>query len=76
VGPASEWDELVWRGDRDAGEFTVFYLGGGRVVAALTVGRSEDLAHARELLAKRVDVSAHTAALADEHSDLAALIPS
>ena len=35
VGPAERWDELVWRGDRDAGEFSVWYLDGGRVAAAL-----------------------------------------
>ena len=70
VGPASEWDELVWRGDRDAAEFTVFYLAGGKVAAALAVGRSEDLGYARELLAKRVDVSGAKDALADVESDL------
>ena len=26
VGPAYEWDETIWRGDRDAGEFLVWYL--------------------------------------------------
>jgi 3-phenylpropionate/trans-cinnamate dioxygenase ferredoxin reductase subunit len=74
VGPAYEWDELIWRGDRDAGEFTVFYLAGGKVAAALTVGRSEDLGYARELLAEGVDVSGATSALADTEADLAALI--
>ena len=74
VGPAYEWDELVWRGDRDAGEFTVFYLAGGKVAAALTVGRSEDLGYARELLAKGVDVSAEREALSDLGADLARLI--
>ena len=47
VGPATDWDEVVWRGDRDAGEFAVFYLKDGKVAGALTVERSEDLAHAR-----------------------------
>jgi 3-phenylpropionate/trans-cinnamate dioxygenase ferredoxin reductase component len=74
VGPAYEWDELVWRGDRDAGEFTAFYLAGGKVAAALTVGRSEDLGYARELLAKGVDVSAEKEALSDLGADLAGLI--
>jgi 3-phenylpropionate/trans-cinnamate dioxygenase ferredoxin reductase subunit len=73
VGPASSWDELVWRGDRDAGEFIVFYLEGGKIVAALSVERSEDLAQARELLAKGVDVSAQKEALADPGSDLGEL---
>ncbi len=73
VGPAREWDEEVWRGDRDAGEFSVFYLADGRVAGCLSVGRSEDLAEARRLLAERVDVSAHRAELADAESDLSAL---
>ncbi len=28
VGPAHEWDEEVWRGDRESGEFSVWYLQG------------------------------------------------
>jgi 3-phenylpropionate/trans-cinnamate dioxygenase ferredoxin reductase subunit len=71
VGPAYEWDEEIWRGDRDAGEFSVWYLKGGRVAGALSVGRSEDLAEARRMLADRVDVSAHRDAIADPDSDLA-----
>ena len=58
VGPAHDWDEEVWRGDRDAGEFSVWYLKDGRVAGCLSVGRPEDLAEARRLLADRVDVSA------------------
>ena len=50
VGPASEWDEEVVRGSVDDGEFTIFYLHEGRVAAALTVGRSDDLDRARELM--------------------------
>jgi 3-phenylpropionate/trans-cinnamate dioxygenase ferredoxin reductase component len=70
VGPAESWEEIVWRGDRDAGEFTAWYLDGGKVVAALTVGRSEDLAHARRLLESGADVSGEKDALADAGSDL------
>ena len=44
VGPATEWDEVIWRGDRDAGEFSVWYLKDGKVAGALSVERSEDLA--------------------------------
>ena len=73
VGPASEWDEVVWRGDRDAGEFSCWYVEGGRVVAALAVGRSEDLTHARRLLESRADVSGQRDALADADSDLGAI---
>ena len=70
VGPAAEWDEELWRGDRDGGEFSVWYLKEGRVAGALSVGRSEDLAEARRLLADRVDVSAAREKIADADSDL------
>jgi 3-phenylpropionate/trans-cinnamate dioxygenase ferredoxin reductase subunit len=70
VGPAQSWDEVIWRGDREAGEFSAWYLDGGRVVAALSVGRSEDLAHARRLLESGGDVSGEKGALADADSDL------
>lgn len=75
VGPATDWDEVIWRGDRDAGEFTVFYLKDGRVAGALTVERSEELAHARTLLAEGVDVGGEDAKalLGDPDSDLAQL---
>ena len=43
VGPAYDWDEEVWRGDRDAGEFCVFYLKDGKVAGRAQVERSEDL---------------------------------
>ena len=51
VGPAYEWTEEIVRGSVEEGVFTVFYLDGDRVVAALTVGRSDDLERARELIA-------------------------
>jgi 3-phenylpropionate/trans-cinnamate dioxygenase ferredoxin reductase component len=71
VGPAVDWEEEVWRGDRDRGEFSVWYLKGGRVAGALSVGRSEDLAEARRMLADGVDVSAARDRIADAGSDLA-----
>jgi len=73
VGPAEKWDEIVWRGDRDGGEFTAWYLDGGRLSAALTVGRSDDLMHARRLIESGADVSGDREALADADSDLDAV---
>lgn len=73
VGPAYEWDEEVWRGDRDKGEFSVWYLKDGRVAGVLSVERSEDLAEARRMLADRVDVSAAKEQIADPDSDLSAI---
>ena len=76
VGPAFEWDEEIWRGDKDSGEFAVFYLKGGKMAGCLSVGRSEDLGHARELLAKGVDVSRSKDVLSDADSDLGSLVSS
>jgi 3-phenylpropionate/trans-cinnamate dioxygenase ferredoxin reductase component len=73
VGPAREWEEEIWRGDRDRGEFSVWYLKGGRVAGALSVDRPEDLAQARRMLADRVDVSAARERIADPNSDLSAI---
>jgi len=70
VGPAARWDEVVFRGDRDAGEFTAFYLDGGKVAGAFAIGRSEDLTEARRLIASGADVSGERDALADVDSDL------
>jgi 3-phenylpropionate/trans-cinnamate dioxygenase ferredoxin reductase subunit len=74
VGPAQEWDEEVWRGDRDQGEFSVWYLKDGRVAGALSVGRSEDLAEARRMLADGVDVSGAREAIADAGSNLVEIV--
>ena len=51
VGPAHEWDREVWRGDREGGEFSVWYLQGDRVGGCLSVGRPEELAEARQMIA-------------------------
>jgi 3-phenylpropionate/trans-cinnamate dioxygenase ferredoxin reductase component len=51
VGPASSWEDEVVRGSLDVGQFTIYYLDEGKLAAALTVGRSEDLDRARELIA-------------------------
>jgi 3-phenylpropionate/trans-cinnamate dioxygenase ferredoxin reductase subunit len=73
VGPAQDWDEEVWRGDREAGEFSLWYLKGGRVAGALSVERSEDLAEARRMLADGVDVSGARETIADPDGDLSAI---
>jgi 3-phenylpropionate/trans-cinnamate dioxygenase ferredoxin reductase subunit len=70
VGPADDWDEIIWRGDRDAAEFSAWYVKNDRVVAALSVGRSDDLVHARRLIEGGVDVAAAREALADAGSAL------
>jgi 3-phenylpropionate/trans-cinnamate dioxygenase ferredoxin reductase component len=75
VGPAYEWDVVVFRGDPESGEFSVWYLQGGVVKGTLAVGRSEDLVPARALIEAGTDVSAHTEALADVDSELDSIVP-
>ncbi len=58
VGPAELWDEEIVRGDPAAGEFSVFYADGGRIVAALAVGRSDDLEAAKAFIADGAGVEA------------------
>jgi 3-phenylpropionate/trans-cinnamate dioxygenase ferredoxin reductase component len=69
VGPGS--GDLVVRGSLDEGEFCAFYLDDGRVTAALSVGRSDDLDHARRFIVERTHVD--SGALADMGTDLASL---
>ncbi|HVR05888.1 MAG TPA: FAD-dependent oxidoreductase [Solirubrobacteraceae bacterium] len=71
VGPAREWDEEIVRGSLADGSFTTWYLKDGVVKAALTFGRSDDLDHARRLLAAGTQLDAdERAALADLDSAL------
>lgn len=73
VGPAAEWDREVWRGSREQGEFSVWYLQSGKVAGCLSVGRSEDLAEARRLLAKGTDLAGAIDRLGDPDANLSAL---
>ena len=70
VGGAQSWDEILWRGDREGGEFSAWYLDSDRVVAALSVGRSEDLSAARRLIEAGERIGDHRAALTDPKADL------
>jgi 3-phenylpropionate/trans-cinnamate dioxygenase ferredoxin reductase subunit len=71
VGPAHDWDDEVVRGSIDEGEFSVWYLQGGRLGGALSVGRSDDLEHARRLIGS--DLGDSTDQLRDVSTDLASL---
>jgi 3-phenylpropionate/trans-cinnamate dioxygenase ferredoxin reductase subunit len=70
VGPASEWDEVWMRGSLDDGVFTAFYVHGGRLAAALTVGRSDDLVVAARLLKEKADISGWRARIEDPEAEL------
>ena len=73
VGPAQEWDQEIVRGSPEEGEFIIFYMQEGRVAGALSVGRSDDLEHARRLLAAETDVAGRVDELADLSTDLASV---
>ncbi|HEX2232033.1 MAG TPA: FAD-dependent oxidoreductase [Thermoleophilaceae bacterium] len=69
VGPGS--GDPVIRGSMDDGDFTAFYVDGGKVTAALTVGRSDDLEHAKRFMSD--GSTPDPSALADESTDLDSL---
>jgi 3-phenylpropionate/trans-cinnamate dioxygenase ferredoxin reductase subunit len=74
VGSAKDWDREIVRGSIADGSFSVFYTAGDRLVAALTVGRPEELMQGRRLLADGADLGERRVALlADESTDLAGL---
>ena len=64
VGVTEAPEHEVVRGSVEDGAFSVLHLAGGRLVAALSVGRGEDLAHARRLIAARTDLAGREAELA------------
>jgi 3-phenylpropionate/trans-cinnamate dioxygenase ferredoxin reductase component len=66
VGPGS--GDPVIRGSLDEGEFAVFWVDDGRVTAGMSVGRSDDLGHARRLISEHKQVDSAT--LADLGADL------
>jgi 3-phenylpropionate/trans-cinnamate dioxygenase ferredoxin reductase subunit len=74
VGPAAEWDEIWFRGSLAERKFTAWYVKDGKVVAALTVGRSEDLTVAAQLLAAGIDVRPRRALIEDPDADLSELL--
>ena len=73
VGPAFNWDREVVRGSISDGEFSVWYLKDGRVAAALSVDRSEDLNDARRLIVDGTTLGDRADAIADLSIDLVEL---
>ncbi|MCX6386785.1 MAG: FAD-dependent oxidoreductase [Solirubrobacterales bacterium] len=73
VGPAYGWDREIVRGSLDDGAFSIWYMQGGRLAGALSVGRSEDLEHARRLIAARTELVEASETLGDLEADLAGL---
>jgi 3-phenylpropionate/trans-cinnamate dioxygenase ferredoxin reductase component len=55
-GYATSWDQVVFRGDRDGGEFVAFWLGGGRVLAGMNVNVWDVNEHVQALIRSRQSV--------------------
>jgi 3-phenylpropionate/trans-cinnamate dioxygenase ferredoxin reductase subunit len=74
LGHAAAFDSAVWRGDRDGGRFSVFYLKDERVEAVLAFNDARTIRPSRDLIGRRARFSPE--ALADESSDLRELASS
>src|SRR5262249_54051296 len=57
LGNAATFDQTVWRGDRDGGKFSVFYLALGRVQAVLAFNDARTIRFSRDLISRRLEVS-------------------
>src|SRR5207247_9022899 len=73
VGPASDWDEVWWRGSRDDGTFTAWYVTDSKLAGALTVGRSDDLQVASRLMSEGTDLAGKRELIEDLDADIAEL---
>jgi 3-phenylpropionate/trans-cinnamate dioxygenase ferredoxin reductase subunit len=71
-GHATEWDEVVFRGDRDSREFIAFWLADGRVVATLNANVWDVVDDLQALIRSRAVVE--PARLADLATPLTELI--
>ena len=68
VGHASEWDEVVLRGDVAGRKFAAFYLKDGRLRATMAVSRPKEIAACRKLIPAGTHLTAEQ--LKDEDVDL------
>jgi len=55
-GHASSWDDIVFRGERDSGEFIAFWLVGGVVVAGMNVNVWDVNDHVQALIRSRAQI--------------------
>src|SRR5215212_6486724 len=72
AGYATEWDEVVFRGDVDGREFIAFWLKDGRVLAGMNVNVWDVIDDIQELIRSRRTVEAAT--LADPDTPLESLV--
>jgi len=66
-----EWDQVVFRGEREGGEFIAFWLKDGRVLAGMNVNVWEVNEHLQALIRSRQPVN--VAALTDPDTPLDSL---
>lgn len=71
-GYATEWDDVVFRGERDGGEFIAFWLNDGRVVAGMNVNVWDVNPHVQALIRSRQQID--RAALRDPSTPLESLV--
>jgi 3-phenylpropionate/trans-cinnamate dioxygenase ferredoxin reductase subunit len=72
-GFATDWDQVVFRGERNAGEFVAFWLKDDRVLAGMNVNVWDVNEHVQALIRARQAVD--VAALADPDTPLESLVP-
>jgi 3-phenylpropionate/trans-cinnamate dioxygenase ferredoxin reductase subunit len=70
-GFATEWDQVVFRGDREGGEFVAFWLKNGRVLAGMNVNVWDVNEQVQALIRSRQEVDPDS--LADPGTPLEAL---
>jgi 3-phenylpropionate/trans-cinnamate dioxygenase ferredoxin reductase subunit len=70
-GYAPEWDEVVFRGDRDGGQFIAFWVKDQRVLAGMNVNVWDVNEHIQTLIRSRHRIP--SAALSDPDSPLESL---
>jgi 3-phenylpropionate/trans-cinnamate dioxygenase ferredoxin reductase subunit len=72
-GYATEWDQVVFRGERSSGEFIAFWLKDGRVLAGMNVNIWDVNEHVQALIRARQPVD--VGALRDPDTPLESLVP-
>jgi 3-phenylpropionate/trans-cinnamate dioxygenase ferredoxin reductase component len=70
-GYATDWDEIVFRGDPEGGEFVAFWLADGRVVGGMNVNVWDVNEHVQALIRSRQQIDA--GALRDVDTSLESL---
>jgi len=68
VGFARQWDEVAVRGDAEKGKFLAGYYSGGKLLAAATMGLSNELTAVKVMMERNTPLP--PARLADESVDL------